>query len=285
MQGHETDIHHAGAAAEGAHHGAGAAHAAGTHAEHAEHAAHELPNFITVLNNTFPDAPWAHFLHRWENVIFSLLAAGLITFTAVRAAQKKSIIPQGIQNVWEAFAEGIEMFVTGILGEKHAKDHVPYLGTVFIYILLMNWSGLIPLFKSPTASWGTTLAVALATLVYVQWTGITKQGPFHYLKHMAGNPSNLFGLVLVPLMLIINLSVEFVAVPLVASFRQRVERRPVAFQFRDAFSPSNAFTGAVPIVRERPGPGLQRGPGLCVHASFNGLHFTDSASRRSRARR
>ena len=39
------------------------------------------------------------------------------------------------------------------------------------------------------------------------------------LKHMAGSPSNLFGLVLIPLMLVINITIEFVAVPLSLSLR------------------------------------------------------------------
>ena len=114
--------------------------------------------------------------------------------------------------------EGIVAFVTGILGER-GKKHVPFLGTIFIYILLMNWSGLIPLMKSSTASWSTTIALALAVTAYVQWTGIREQGIGHYLKHMAGNPVNLFGMILIPLMLVINLTIEFMAVPLSLSLR------------------------------------------------------------------
>ncbi|HXV27952.1 MAG TPA: F0F1 ATP synthase subunit A, partial [bacterium] len=90
---------------------------------------------------------------------------------------------------------------------------------LFLYILLMNWSGLIPFMKSSTSSWSTTLALALIVMVYVQAIGIREQGLGHYLKHMAGNPSNLFGLVLIPLMLVINLTIEFVAVPLSLSLR------------------------------------------------------------------
>ena len=135
-----------------------------------------------------------------------------------RAARKKSVIPHGIQNFCEFVVEGVNGFVTGILGPQ-GKEHVPFLGTLFIYILLMNWSGLIPLMKSSTASWGTTVALALATTVYVQWAGIRAQGVGRYLKHMAGSPSNLFGLVLIPLMLVINITIEFVAVPLSLSLR------------------------------------------------------------------
>ncbi len=191
-----------------------AVHEAASHGE--AHA--ELPNFITVLNNLFPDSNLAHFFHQWENVLFSLFVIFLIGFTAIYAARKKNLIPEGLQNFCELIAEGITTFVTGILGERGRK-YAPFLGTLFIYILLMNWSGLIPLMKSPTASWSTTIALALAVTAYVQWTGIREQGLSPYLKHMAGNPSNFFGVLLIPLMLVINLTIEFAAVPLSLSLR------------------------------------------------------------------
>lgn len=194
---------------ENAHHAAAA---------HGAHDVHELPNFITVLNHYFPDTFWGDFLHQWENVIFSLTAAGVISFVAISAARQKNQIPSGLQNFMEALVDGISGFVCGILGH-HGKKHVPFLGTLFFYILLMNWSGLIPLMKSPTAAWSTTLAVGIATMVYVQTTGIREQGLLHYIKHLAGNPQNVFGIVLVPLMLTLNLILEWVAVPFSLSLR------------------------------------------------------------------
>lgn len=196
-----------------------AAHAHGAAHEGAHHAAHELPNFITVLKAAFPHTDWTHFLHQWENVIFSSIAAIIIVSTALIAAGKKGLVPKGLQNFWEVLADGIAGFVTGILGPKHAKEHIPFLGTLFVYILLQNWFGLLPFFKSPTSSWGTTIPLAIITVVYVQWTGITKQGPLHYAKHIAGNPGNMIGFFMIPLMLLINITVEFVAVPLSLSLR------------------------------------------------------------------
>lgn len=193
--------------------------AANAHHAPAEHAAHELPNFITVLNAAFPDAGWAHFLHQWENVIFSSFAAIIIVSTALVAASRKSLVPKGVQNFWEVLSEGIASFVTGILGPKYAPEYIPFLGTLFVYILLQNWMGLIPMFKSSTSSLSTTIPLALITVVYVQWTGITKQGPLHYMKHIAGNPQNMIGYCMIPLMLLINISVEFLAVPLSLSLR------------------------------------------------------------------
>ena len=56
-------------------------------------------------------------------------------------------------------------------------------------------------------------------MVYVQITGIREQGFVHYLLHMAGNPSNVFGIILIPLMLVLNLILEIGAVPFSLSLR------------------------------------------------------------------
>jgi F-type H+-transporting ATPase subunit a len=73
--------------------------------------------------------------------------------------------------------------------------------------------------KSPTSAWSTTIALALVTLAYIHWVGIRAHGFFNYIKHLAGNPVGILGLALVPLMLVINLSIEFLAVPLSLSLR------------------------------------------------------------------
>lgn len=178
----------------------------------------ELPNFITMLNGLFPHSTILHFLEKWENIVFALAAACLICVTGIWAAAQKERVPAGVQNLWEIIVEGMDGFVTSILGPA-GRQHVPFLGTLFIYILLMNWFGLIPLLKAPTSTWGQTLALALIVMVYVQYTGIRAQGFWNYLSHMAGSPVNLMGIFLVPIMFVINLMIEFVAVPLSLSLR------------------------------------------------------------------
>ena len=200
-------------------HGATDVHQAAHHAaEHAHHEPHELPNFINVLDNMFPDAGWVDFLSTWQNVVFSLLAAALISLTAIAAARRGKLVPDGLQNFWESIVEGINGFASGILG-PHGPKHVPFLGTLFLYILIMNWSGLIPLSKAPTAAWSTTLAVGIITMVYVQITGVREQGLVHYIKHLAGNPQNIFGIILIPLMFVLNIILELAAVPFSLSLR------------------------------------------------------------------
>ena len=183
-----------------------------------EQAAEELPNLITILEHFFPKSHLIHFLFSWENLIFSFLVLGFIAFRSISAARKKEFRPQGLQNRWELVMEGLAEFVTSILGPR-GMEHVPFLGTMFIYILLQNWLGLIPLMKSPTSAWSTTIALALITTVYIQWVGIKEHGFVNYMKHLAGNPIGILGIVLIPLMLVINLSIEFFAVPLSLSLR------------------------------------------------------------------
>ncbi len=178
----------------------------------------ELPNVITVLEHLFPKSHVIHFLGSWENIAFSFLVLGFIAIRSIGAARKNEFLPQGLQNRWELVFEGLSGFVTGILGPR-GIEHVPFLGTLFIYILLQNWLGMVPLMKSPTSAWSTTIALALITTVYIQWVGIKSHGFVKYMKHLAGNPVGILGLALVPLMFVINMSIEFLAVPLSLSLR------------------------------------------------------------------
>ncbi len=180
--------------------------------------AEELPNLITVLEHLFPKSHFVHFLFSWENLVFSFLVLGFITLRSICAARKNEFLPKGLQNRWELVMEGLAEFVTGILGPR-GMEHVPFLGTMFIYILLQNWLGMVPLMKSPTSVWSTTIALALITTVYIQWVGIKEHGFVNYVKHLAGNPVGILGFALIPLMLVINLSIEFFAVPLSLSLR------------------------------------------------------------------
>jgi F-type H+-transporting ATPase subunit a len=181
-------------------------------------ATEELPNLITVLEHFFPKSHFVHFLFSWENLVFSFLILGFITLQSIRAARKNEFLPKGLQNRWELVMEGLAEFVTGILGPR-GMEHVPFLGTLFLYILLQNWLGMVPLMKSPTGAWSTTIALALITTVYIQWVGIKEHGFINYVKHLAGNPVGILGFVLIPLMLVINLSIDFFAVPLSLSLR------------------------------------------------------------------
>jgi len=147
----------------------------------------EVTNFITILHHYFGHTRWASFLYHWENLIFSLLIVLFLYIVSFLATRKKELIPGRLQNLVETIIESLDNFISGILG-KEGRRYLPFAGTLFIYILTMNLSGLIPGLKSSTSNLNTTVALAICVFIYVQFIGIKRLGLLGYLDHLAGNP-------------------------------------------------------------------------------------------------
>jgi F-type H+-transporting ATPase subunit a len=160
----------------------------------------ELPNLIHLLNLYFPNNPIVQFLHNWENLFYSLLVAVVISLVFYWGLKKKALIPTGFQNCLESGLEALQKLILGVLGEE-GKEHLPFLGTLFIYILSMNWFGLIPLMKTPSSSLSITAALALCVFCYVQYFNIKNMGVLGFLYHLAGSPNSLITWLLVPIMM------------------------------------------------------------------------------------
>jgi F-type H+-transporting ATPase subunit a len=167
-------------------------------------AAHELPSLIGLITRSMADGPAKSFLEHWEGMIYALAIAGLIIVIAQIAARNPKMIPGRFQNVVEMVVEGVSNFILGVLGPD-GKIFVPFLGSLFVYILAMNLSGVFPLGKSPTSNINTTAALALCVFAYVHYIGMTRNGPLGYLKHLAGSPKSGVEWAFAPLMFVIHL--------------------------------------------------------------------------------
>ena len=189
--------------------------------EAADKAAHqgapELPNFVTLLYDKYGKVAFVKFLHHWENIIFSLLIVLIISLVAYLASRKSTLIPGKLQNFVEMAVEGLDNFICGILGPR-GRRFTPFLGTLFIYILCMNFFGLVPGMKSPSSNLNTTVALAACVFFYVQYTGIRSFGLLGYLSHLAGEPKDVVGWAMVPLNLPIHIMEELIK-PLSLSMR------------------------------------------------------------------
>ena len=159
----------------------------------------EPPNMITLLHKAFEGSCWSRLLIRWEDNVFSILIAILVALLFHFGVRKKEMIPSGFQNFLEIITEQLMNVIYGILGTKGRK-YVPFLGTLFIYILCMNLFGLIPLMKSPSVNLNITVAMAICVFVLVQYLNIKNMGIFGFIYHMAGSPKNALGWIMVPLM-------------------------------------------------------------------------------------
>ncbi len=76
----------------------------------------------------------------------------------------------------------------GAIGHGY-KKHIPFLATLFFFILISNIVGLIPGSKTPTGSLSITWALALIAFVYFNFYGIKAKGGWGYIKSIA--PSGL----------------------------------------------------------------------------------------------
>ncbi len=177
----------------------------------------ELANWITLATENAHGKPWADFLHRWENVVFAWTAGFLLILLAFLGTRKKEDVPGPLQNLLETAAEKLENFFTDVLGE-HGKKHIPFVGTLFLYIFCQNLFGLIPGMKSSTSNLNTTVGLAITVFGYVQWTGLRENGILGYIDHLMGSPRDLVGWIMVPLNFPLHILEELIK-PLSLSLR------------------------------------------------------------------
>ena len=70
------------------------------------------------------------------------------------------------------------------LGEHDADKYVPFLWTMFLFILFNNLLGMIPFGGSATASVYVTGALALCVFFAIHGSAVAKMGFVHYLESM-----------------------------------------------------------------------------------------------------
>lgn len=164
----------------------------------------EAPNALTLIRDYFKESHWTQYLQDFEAVIFSIFIALIVSLLFYFGSRKREMLPTGLQNAMEYFVENFRNFIVGVIG-REGERYVPFLGTLFIYILFMNVFGVIPLMKSPSSSLDITAALAICVFCYVQYLNIKNMGVGGFLHHLAGSPKSVVQWVLVPLMLPIEI--------------------------------------------------------------------------------
>ena len=152
---------------------------------------------LTSLFSIFGLEEWAasnaHVTYMWLCMI-------TLIFFGWLAGKSVSMVPSTSQNVFETIVSSLEEFVVSITGEEGRKS-VPFVITIFLFVLLGNLFGLLPGFFPPTASINTTLACALLAVGWSHVIGLKYHG-FKYIKHFLGP---------IPLMIPMFLPIEIVS--------------------------------------------------------------------------
>lgn len=119
-------------------------------------------------------------------MVLELIAAGLVLAIFIPLARRAQTgePPKGV--FWNAF-ESLLTFIRDqvakpCIGAHDADRFVPFLWTMFLFILFCNLLGMFPFLGAPTASISVTGALALCSFAVIHGAPIAKMGPAGYLK-------------------------------------------------------------------------------------------------------
>jgi len=182
-----------------------AAHAEGHGEDHGggHSAVPHMANIISYIEPILP-AVVAENLQAFVDPFFSFVVIIVLTFFFINLSKKLSARNPGrAQMAVELLFGGLYGLFREIIGPS-ARKYTPFLGTLFIFILLNNLMGMLPLGHASTSSFATTtFALGLMTFFYVQFYALKLNGIGGYLHHMAGSPKTGmdwgFSLLLFPL--------------------------------------------------------------------------------------
>ncbi len=193
--------------------------------------AHSLPLYAEPIIKGLPIT---------NSMLMVWFAAILIILFCRVATKKMQLVPAGLQNFAEWIVESLYSFLEGILGKNLCKRTFWFFATIFLMILVCNWSGLIPamgtvgrvysdghylpFLRGANADLNMTAGMAITfALLWVYWA-VSENGLKGFLAHIFA-PKGQFGGLMKIFMIIIFFAVGLLEVV-------SILMRPVALTFR-----------------------------------------------------
>jgi F-type H+-transporting ATPase subunit a len=169
-----------------------------------------LLSFMADAGPTVHVAPGKLFtIGNWtitNSILYGWISAVVIVAFLLWAARQVTVKPKGgVVQLVEVVVDFITNLVENAFDDKKiGRKYVPYFVTMFFFILLNNWLGLLPfvgegfqshgnpIFRPFTADLNGTFAMGLLTMIFVYGASIKESGgPFRYIRHFfIGNPLN-----------------------------------------------------------------------------------------------
>jgi F-type H+-transporting ATPase subunit a len=117
-------------------------------------------------------------------ILYTWIVMALLTIVSWLATRKLSTEAQlsRWQNLLEVLVTGLRDQIRDV-SQQESNQYLPFVGTLFLFIVVSNLLTIIPGYVPPTGSLSTTAALAICVFVAVPVYGIADQGLVGYLKH------------------------------------------------------------------------------------------------------
>ncbi len=127
----------------------------------------------------------------------------ILVLTAAKS-YKRSLVPKGLANFFEVMIDFVKNEIVKPAIGKGYEPFMPYMLTLFFFILFCNMFGLIPLpnLVVVTGNIAVTASLAVISFIVTQYTGVKQHGAVKYFKSLV--PSGMPA-VIIPVMAVIEL--------------------------------------------------------------------------------
>lgn len=138
-----------------------------------------------------------------SGMVTSTVITIILSVIAIVAGRRLEMIPTGGQAAVEIAVEKLRDFFVDLMGEYSGRKYFPLMATLFIYILVCNYSGLLPLsghlpgLAAPTSSANFPLGLAIVTFCATQYVGVKEHHGLRYFKHFFKPVAFIFPLMII----------------------------------------------------------------------------------------
>lgn len=119
-----------------------------------------------------------------KHVVMMWIAVAILVLVFRRINRQPREVPTGLRNLIEAIVVFLrDEVIVPTMGEA-GKRYLPFLGTIFFFILTCNLLGLVPWSATATGNVTVTAGLALIALVMIQSSGIKEHGLLHHFQNL-----------------------------------------------------------------------------------------------------
>ncbi len=117
-----------------------------------------------------------------EVILMTWIVFAILIVFGIFSTYKKNVVPRPLQVVGELFVEQFYNLTEDALDREMAKTYGPLIVTLFLFLLLSNWLGLIPHLQEPTKDLNTPLSLGVMGFAIAHYAGIKSKGFKAYIK-------------------------------------------------------------------------------------------------------